>query len=371
MVTAQLDYSADELLASHDIGEPLIAGGVRCHGGFLADGTYVSPRTKGRWPALQAWRQHHLDTWGSELLHAPVETWPGAYPNLAQARFLLRNGVREPIVVMLTRIGTVEGFGAMIRFLAPADMQRFFVEDVAGTATAHLGAGLVEAHARDEAGYGEEAGHDRMWFAARDVAFEHPVTEDQTALMLQRLGIPVGAGTDPDAALTRFLSRRTFTELDLGLEMLIATMLRVLFVEIKAFHVFAWAEDLLADADLVAGDGAAARLVSYIRADETPHVEYLRTSLSEMRERTFVTESGGRLPGRTVIDRLWQLGMEESLGLLEEQNRAAIAGEVELALAGHRRGRDLLEEFHSLGDVRPGPDGRFVPVDPATVVGGS
>lgn len=369
MVTAQLDYTADDLLASHDIEEPLVAGGVRCHGGFLADGRYVSPRTKGRWPALQAWQRHHRDTCGTDVLHAPVDTWPGAYPNLAQAGFLLRNGVRDPIVVMLTRIGTVEGFGAMIRFLAPADMQRFFVEDIAGTATAHLGRGLVEAHARDEAGYGEEAGHDRMWFAARDIAFEHPVTEDQTALMLERLGIPVGAGADPDAAMARFLSRRTFNELDLGLEMLIATMLRVMFVEIKAFHTFAWAEELLSDTDLVAGDGAAARIVSYIRADETPHVEYLRTSLSEMRERTFVTESGEGLAGSTVIDRLWQLGMEESLGLLEEQNRTAIAGEVELALARHRRGRDLLEEFHSLGDVRPGADGRFAPVDPATVTG--
>ena len=367
MVNPQLEYTADELLATHAFEEPLIAGGVRCHGGFLGDGTYVSPRTRGRWPALQAWQEHHREVSGSELLHAPVDTWPGAYPNLTQARFLLRNGVRDPIVVMLTRIGTVEGFGAMIRFLAPADMQRFFVEDLAGTATAHLGRGLVEAHARDEAGYGDEAGHDRMWFAARDVAFEHPVTEDQTALMLERLGIPVGAGSDPGAAMARFLSRRTFPELDLGLEMLIATMLRVLFVEIKAFHVFAWAEELLGDTDLVAGDGAAARLVSYIRADETPHVEYLRTSLSEMRARTFVTESGGRLPGSTVIDRLWQLGMEESLGILEEQNRAAIAREVELAVAGRRGGRDLLEEFHALGDVRPDASGHFVPVDPASV----
>src|SRR5581483_11367632 len=127
-------------------------------------------------------------------------------------------------------------------------------------------------------------------------------------------------------------------------EMLIATMLRVLFVEIKAFHVFAWAEELLGDTDLVAGDGAAARLVSYIRADETPHVEYLRTSLSEMRARTFITESGGRLPGSTVI-----------------------AQEVELAVAGRRGGRDLLEEFHELGDVRPDASGHFVPVDPASV----
>ncbi|MHB1910880.1 MAG: hypothetical protein ACYCTI_02355 [Acidimicrobiales bacterium] len=307
---------------------------------------------------------------GTELLHAPVETWPGNYPNLDQARFLLTNGVRDPVVVALTRIGTVEGFGAMIRFLAPEDMQQFIVEDISGTATIHLGRGLVEAHARDEAGFGDEAGHDKMWFAARDIAFEHPVTEDQTAVMMERLGVIPGAGTDPAAATQRFLSRRTFGQLDLGLEMLISTMLRVLFVEIKAFHVFSWAEQLLSDVDLVAGDGQAGKLVERIRADETPHVEYLRTSLSEMSVRTFKTDSGGRLSGQTVIDELWRKGMEESLGILEEQNRALIAREVESAMADHPRGRDLLQEFHSLGDVSPDSDGHFLPIDPATLGSG-
>ena len=32
----------------------LVAGGVRCHGGFADDGRYVSPRAKNRVPATQA-----------------------------------------------------------------------------------------------------------------------------------------------------------------------------------------------------------------------------------------------------------------------------------------------------------------------------
>jgi hypothetical protein len=365
MTDLQLEYESGELLASHDVAEPLVAGGVRCHGGFLGDGTYVSPRTKHRSPALVAWQEHHRAVFGTEVLHAPVEIWPGNYPNLAQARLLLREGVREPIIAVLTRIGTVEGFGAMIRFLAPPDMQRHFVEDIAGTATAHLSRGLVEAHARDEAGWGDEAGHDRMWYAVRDVAFENPVTQDETAEMMRRLGIPVGAGADPEAAQRRFLDRRVFTDLDLGLELLISTMLRVLFVEIKAFHVFAWAEALLACRDLVAGDGEAARLVSYIRADETPHVEYLRTSLTEMRDRTFIGESGNRHPGTEVIGRLWDASMAESLGILEDQNRTATLAEIERSVRARPRGDDILEEFHALGDVRPSADGRtFVTVTP-------
>ena len=101
----------------------------------------------------------------------------------------MRNGVTQPTVNELTRIGTVEGFGALLRNLPMPDVARAFDEDVTGTATAHLGRGLFEAHARDEAGFDDEAGHDRMWFVARDIAFENPVTQDETARMLARMGI--------------------------------------------------------------------------------------------------------------------------------------------------------------------------------------
>ena len=40
-----LIYTEEELLAGGDYEAPLLAGGVRCHGGFLADGRYRSPRT--------------------------------------------------------------------------------------------------------------------------------------------------------------------------------------------------------------------------------------------------------------------------------------------------------------------------------------
>src|SRR2546430_6396462 len=88
-----------------------------------------------------------------------------------------------------------------------------------------------------------------------------------------------------------------FPDVDQSLELLIHSMARLLLIEISAYHVFAWAEEVLADSQLVAGDGEAARLVSYIRTDEAPHVEDLKTTLSEMRDRTFVGESGRAYPG--------------------------------------------------------------------------
>ena len=115
MSDLQVDYTRRELLQSHAVAEPLVAGGVRCHGGFDDAGTYVSPRTKHRWPAIRAWQQQRAAQFGTPLLDMDLDTWPGAYPNVAQAKFLLRSGVTEPIVGRLTQIGTVEGFGAMIR----------------------------------------------------------------------------------------------------------------------------------------------------------------------------------------------------------------------------------------------------------------
>src|SRR3546814_3265664 len=112
-----LEFSSEELLATDDIEEPLLAGGVRCHVGFLHDGSYVSPRTRFRRPALAAWQDQHRTDFGTEILHAPVENWPGNYPSVEQATFLLRHGGREPIIANLTRNGTVEGFGALIRSL--------------------------------------------------------------------------------------------------------------------------------------------------------------------------------------------------------------------------------------------------------------
>jgi hypothetical protein len=363
MSTLQLEWSEGELLATHDLAEPLVAAGVRCHGGFDADGRYRSPRTRHRADAIDAWQQHHREQWGTELLDTPLSTWPETYPNVDQAKFLVREGVREPIVTTLTRIGTVEGFGAMIRYSTIGDPQRFFVEDVRGTALAHLQSGLFEAHARDEAGFEDEAGHRQMWYAARDIAFEHPVTEDETAEMLKRLGFSsTGSAPDPAEIQRRALEARVFDDLDLGLEMLVQRMINILLIEISAFHTFVWAETVLSDTDLVAGDGEAARIVSYIRQDETPHVEYLKTALSEMRERTFIGDSGRRHAGSEIVGTLWERGMAESLGVRREQALATTVREVERALDGNPRRDDLLEEFHELGSIRPTSDGTFAAV---------
>ncbi len=363
----QTEFSEIELLADHDIVEPLVAGGVRCHGGFDADGRYVSPRTKNRWPAIEAWEEQRVAQFSTPIIDVPLETWPENFPNVEQSKLLLRLGAPEPTISALTRIGTVEGFGGILRLLPVPDFHRCFKEDIAGTAIAHIDRGLFEAHARDEAGFDDLAGHDRMWFVARDIAFEHPVTADQTARMLARMGIDP---TPKSPAQLRRLRRAAMAErvlpddIDFTLEMVVARMIGLLLIEISAFHGFRWAEEVLGDTELVAGDGSAASLISYIRSDETPHVAWLRTAISEMRDRTWVGSAGQEHRGSEMITLLWDRALRDSVLLRRKENINSIMGEVEAALAGRPDADDIIDEMLSLGSVVRRGDGTVAdPVD--------
>ena len=61
------------LLHGTPIAEPLLADGVRCHGGFDADGNYISPRTLHRAPAIESWEAQRVAQFGTPKLDAPLE----------------------------------------------------------------------------------------------------------------------------------------------------------------------------------------------------------------------------------------------------------------------------------------------------------
>ena len=207
---------------------PLIAGGVRCHGGFEADGRYRSPRTLHRAPAIAAW-QARLAREGAPLIEIPRALMPPQYPNVAQSTLLLRHGVRDPIVRTLTIISIVEGFGAIIRDVKVPDLGALVVEPVEGTALAHLAQGLFEAHARDESGFRDEGGHKQMWEAARDLALEKPKIPGD--VLMRMMGRNAGRGKRPE---------RPFPQLDETLERMLALMAQVLVVEVFAEGTFEW-----------------------------------------------------------------------------------------------------------------------------------
>ncbi|HEV8064548.1 MAG TPA: hypothetical protein VGP46_06940, partial [Acidimicrobiales bacterium] len=169
-------------------------------------------------------------------------------------------------------------------------------------------------------------------------------------------GYGAPAPARPQAAPERLLP----SDIDARLESVASRMISLLLIEISAFHGFRWAEAVLSDEGLVAGDGAAARLVSYIRADETPHVAWLRTALSEMRDRTWLGDSGRKYAGSNMVATLWEQAVAASLGARRQETLRFFMGEIERAVADRRDGTDVIEEMLAMGTVRRLPDGTMV-----------
>ena len=313
----------------------MIAGGVRCHGGFI-DGRYVSPRLLHRGPGIRAWQQRLLDE-GNPILDVPTQYVPPHYPNYPQAKLLLQEGVRDPITRGLTIISIVEGFGARIRDLRVPDLKREVKEDIAGTALAHLGGGLYEAHARDEAGHRDEGGHKQMWEAARDLGLAKPeIPED--VLMKMMMGGPRRRGRG-----------RMFPDLSEDMETAIPMMANGLVIAVFAEDVFEWAKKLLGDPEVSDDPVGAAAMVSNIQGDEKPHVQYLRTALSELRCRTLVTEDGKReYRGEEVIDPIFSAAIRAAGTRGPQQEREGLQADIHAVIEDGARATELARKFEQL-----------------------
>ena len=171
---------------------------------------------------------------------------------------------------------------------------------MSGTALEHLTRGLFEAHARDEAGWEQEGGHRQMWEAARDAAFSNPVISPEifTGIMARR-------GQEP-APL--------FPALGPQVERVVRFMVNVLAIEVFARSTFAWAEEVLSDPAVSDAPKEATDLVRFIRSDEAPHVEYLRTALSEITARTLYGADGSEYSGREVVAALMDRTLRAMIG---------------------------------------------------------
>ncbi len=330
----RLEWSAEELLSSDPYQEPLIAGGVRCHGGFVGGG-YVSPRGLHRKPAIAAW-QARLSADRAPLVYVREDYIPPQYPSYPQAKYLLQERVIDPITRSLTIISIVEGFGARIRDLPLPDLAREIKEPLEGTALAHLGHGLFEAHARDEAGHRDEGGHKQMWEAARDLGLARPRIPGDVLMRMM-------------TGRARGEPRRLFPELSHRMEDLLLAMANVMVVEVFAENVFEWAKQLLGDPEVSAAPEAAARMVSHIQSDEKPHVEYLRTALSEIRARTLRSPDGRHeLPGAVVIDRIFETQLRGAATGRPQERRAQLRSEIHDAITDQARAGEIARRFESL-----------------------
>jgi hypothetical protein len=340
---ARLRYSREELLESHAYARPHEEAGYKLHGGFLADGSYCSPRTKVRWPAVKAW-QAALRARGWPIIDADGELLKrGAYPNEAQQKLLLSDAFGRTMWNSLWITGIIEARGRSLCNMPAPDMQKLAVEDIAETALGHLGQGLLFAHGADEGGDPGAPGlgaHDAMWFAARDLVFGKDAYP-----------IPV-----PPESIARPDEGRLMPEIAEPFENLIRMLMNVLMIEVRAESSFAFNirvfrdpdnfHDRRAEADL------AATLVERIRVDEAIHVAYLATPISELRSLTLRRTGGGPIPGTEVIDPVWAKmvdwhGREERL-LAAKRTRQTV--ESQLVEERGEAGRALLARFDALAD---------------------
>jgi hypothetical protein len=329
----RVTFSFDELMTEDVYEAPLVAGGVRCHGGYV-DGNYVSPRGAVRRPAIAAWRAR-LAAAGDPLIFVPDKYVPPNYPNYPQAKFLLQEGVVEPVTRALTIISIVEGFGARIREVRVPDLAAVVKEDVTGTALAHLAGGLFEAHARDEAGHRNEGGHKQMWEAARDIGLSKPHVPGDVLLRLM-------SGT------VRGDRKRQFPVLPEDMENMITMMANVLIVETFAEDTFKWAQLLLGDAEVSADAAHAAHLVACVERDETPHVDYLSVALSELRARTLLGTRGEEISGADVVDAIFRRQLRGMATQRPQQSRERLRDEIHQCIDDKARAATIARRFEDL-----------------------
>lgn len=332
---AQLTYTRDELLTEHDYAEPHVVAGRRMHGGFLADGTYVPPRTKVRGPAVEAWTAALRDR-GGDLFAADASLLDGArMPTIEQSRILLRNDLGQTFWNNLTIIGKIEAKGRLLAEIAFPDLQEVIVEDISQLAIGHLNGGLLLAHGLDEGGQPDQGigGHDEMWFAARDLAF--------------------GAGAFPDVEPADNIARpddeRRIPELAPNIEGTISFLANLLLIEFRAELGFSETQAILRTPGLFPGRDAgaeeAADIIGRIRLDEEIHVSSLRLYLGEIRSCTFRTVDGDTIAGAEVIDRFWadlvRWATIEQPKLAAAQQREVLVERI----MEHPEGERVLREF--------------------------
>lgn len=319
---ARVVFTRDELMAEHAYAKPQVEAGYRLHGGFDAKGTYVSPRTLNRWPAVEAW-QEQLKARGQPIIDASTRLLKrGAYPGIDQQKFLLSHGMGETLWNALTITGVIEARGRALCDATAPDFQATIEEDVSATSIGHLNKGLLYAHGLDEGGNpaGGQGGHDDMWFAVRDALFgkdAFPIPEVPASIARPEIG-------------------RLMPMIDKVYEEWILLLMNVLMIEVRAEAFFSFCTNLMRSPDTFRDRRPAAmhaaELVERIRTDEAIHVAYLQTFVSELRSFTIKTLDGGRIKGAQMIDPIWE-GMIHWHSVTQadfsrEQSREAIVARI-------------------------------------------
>jgi len=333
----KLTYTREEIEAEHEYATPHIECGVKLHGGFSEDGTYVSPRTRNRWQAIKNWQQHLKDR-GAEIVEATGDllTEPN-FPNIAQQVWLLKNGIEQGFWNSLTVTGLIEARGKALADVTAPDFQKIIVEDISETSLAHMNKGLLRAHGWDEGGDDTDTGgHDVMWFAVRDLVFgkdKYPIPE-------------------PPASIGREKKEREMERIPPEYEGLISFLMNLLMIEVRAERAFDFYEKVLGNEEVFTDRRKEAAhatvLVNRIRQDESVHVAWLLSAISEFRSFTIKTVSGEEVNGAEILDPVWGRMVHWHAVEMHETNRPINTELVKKTVLATENGEAIFEQFEAL-----------------------
>lgn len=331
-------YTREELEAEHDYATPHIECGLKLHGGFDDKGNYISPRTRYRWDAIAAWHEQ-LNASGVPIVEASTSLLREPnFPNVEQQIFLLKNGIEQSFWDSITITGLIEARGKALADLVAPDFQDIIEEDLTGTALGHINQGLFTSHGWDEGGRPGTGigGHDVMWFAVRDLVFgedKYPIPE-----------APASIGREKEA--------REMLQLSPEYEGLIAFLMNLLMIEVRAERAFDFYERVIASAETFVGREKESRhavdLVDRIRKDEAVHVAWLRAAISEFRSFTVKTVDGDRVKGADILDPVWAAMVHWHGIEMHEVNRPAAIADVRQKLMAQANGTALYQQFEAL-----------------------
>lgn len=340
MSDLKIIYSQEEIEMDHPYAKPHIEAGMKLHGGFNEQGEYISPRTLHRWPAIKAWREN-LKNRGFPLLNADSELLArDNYPNYEQQKFLIQNGFSNVFYAQITLTGIIEGRGKMLATFDAPDFQEIIDEDISATTLGHLNKGLLRCHGWDEGGRKStgEGGHDKMWFAVRDV-IARPAEKLHWGPDMNNEGASSIFGNPEDSIISPMH------------QMILNLLMNVLMIEIRAESFFSFNNRLFLDPELFADQREkaihASEIVDRIRQDEQPHVAYLQLVASEFRSYTIKTKDGGKISGAEIVDPLWDKLIEYHTDFFYENTKKNTDRQIAKALEDKGK-QNILSEYQRL-----------------------
>jgi len=339
MPDEKLIYSKEEILADHPYAKRQSEAGLALHGGFDESGTYLSPRTYHRWPAVKAW-QKRLGDRGFPLVEADQKLLSAPnFPSAEQQSLLVKNGLGKTMSDALTITGVIEGKGVALVSLQGPNFQDIIKEDISETALGHLNKGLLAAHGMDEGGRPDsgEGGHDVMWFAVRDVLFGKDAYPEPVI---------------PDGIARASTKEREMPQIPAFHEMILNLLTNVLMIEVRAERFFGFCQSVFMNPELFLDRRKdaelASEIVERIRQDEAIHVAYLQLAVSEFRSFTIKTKDHGEIPGSEIIDPYWHGMVKWHSDALQKVQIERQRKQVVEMILGHEKGEVLLNDFNAL-----------------------